>query len=393
MNKLILIIIISLISIPSLIFAQNSVSNDEYTLLEPLPCVSGYSGSNPCDTGNTIPKINFSDYISYAYRLAIALSVFLAIVMIMWGGFEYMTSEIPSTKSDGKTRMTDAIIGLLLVLSSYLILETIDPRLVAVNTELQKVQVNTRDSKLLRSRLGNDLQKISTEKQFNANELEKKLIDLENKKSEIEKKMDGSEIDSAAMSQYIIESEKIKTEIRQTKVEKNKFLAESIGAYKYRDASITIYEKGNIFNNEELILNTDNSKANLLVNGKYPTNTPNPIQNSYNEKINEIATLDPESARILSLQRNFYINQIKEDIELKKELNKHGSAKYSGPVTAPTLNSGVVDNSVVLNKRLESYEKDLKDKNKIINSGLSETEYNSIILGKMEQINKVLGNK
>ena len=53
-------------------------------------------------------------------------------VMIVIGGIEYMTSELVSSKKAGIERITNAILGLLIALTAFLILNTINPNLLNV---------------------------------------------------------------------------------------------------------------------------------------------------------------------------------------------------------------------------------------------------------------------
>ena len=111
------------------------VTKAPYTLLTPLPCNAGLGGTN-CTTVNgssVMTSIDLADFISYAYKLMLALAVVLAVIMITIGGFEYMLSGAMDTKSDAKKKITDAVLGLLLALCSYLILYTIDPNLVSTS--------------------------------------------------------------------------------------------------------------------------------------------------------------------------------------------------------------------------------------------------------------------
>ncbi|OHA17249.1 MAG: hypothetical protein A2830_00645 [Candidatus Taylorbacteria bacterium RIFCSPHIGHO2_01_FULL_44_110] len=117
---------------------------DKYTLLEALPCIE--SPETVDGNGNKIPavtcsesqirEIDFQGYVQYMFNLLIALAAVAAVFMIVWGGFEYMSSDSFLGKKDGLKKLQNAISGLLLVLCSYLILKTIDPRLVAIPTNL-----------------------------------------------------------------------------------------------------------------------------------------------------------------------------------------------------------------------------------------------------------------
>ncbi len=79
----------------------------------------------------TVPYL--SQYISGIYRLSVGLGAILAAVMIVFGGFKYLlAASVPDVK-DGKTIIQDAVIGLVVLLSSFLILKTINPQLVESN--------------------------------------------------------------------------------------------------------------------------------------------------------------------------------------------------------------------------------------------------------------------
>lgn len=127
------------LGITALFLATHSVSHaaiDSYTLLEPLPCVDG--GGQGCE-GGVLRTVTLANYIGYLFRLIIALAGAIAIFRITWGGFKYMTTDAITGKKEGKAEIQQAIYGLLMVLASYLILRTIDPRLVNLTTELPPV--------------------------------------------------------------------------------------------------------------------------------------------------------------------------------------------------------------------------------------------------------------
>ena len=70
------------------------------------------------------------NYINYIFNAALGIGGILAFVMIVVGGVKLMVSGgNPSKISDAKDQITSAIIGLLLLLGSWLILNTINPQL------------------------------------------------------------------------------------------------------------------------------------------------------------------------------------------------------------------------------------------------------------------------
>ncbi|MBI2636696.1 MAG: hypothetical protein HYW81_00685 [Parcubacteria group bacterium] len=76
---------------------------------------------------------SLSQYIAGVYRLLIGLAALFAVVMIMVGGYQWIFSGGSSDKTGAaKKRIFGAAIGLILALLSYVILNAITPRLVAV---------------------------------------------------------------------------------------------------------------------------------------------------------------------------------------------------------------------------------------------------------------------
>jgi len=95
--------------------------DNTYTPLAPLPNL---------DSTNLAPEtsLNFQTYVQYLYKILVALGGVAAVFMITWGGFDYMTSDAVQNKKDGINKIKNAIYGLLLILSSVLILQTISPQ-------------------------------------------------------------------------------------------------------------------------------------------------------------------------------------------------------------------------------------------------------------------------
>lgn len=94
-------------------WAQNTVN-----LLEPLG-----QGGGTSDIGSV------GGYIRTAFPVFLGVAVALAIVVITWGGMEYMLSKIPGAKTEGKDRIKSALWGLLLALVAWIILNTINPQI------------------------------------------------------------------------------------------------------------------------------------------------------------------------------------------------------------------------------------------------------------------------
>ena len=112
----------------------------KYEPLAPLP--------NPDKTGELLTSINTADTCAFGKYLNIVIKLFfgicavLAMIMIVIGGVQYMTTELISSKESAKHSITGAIFGFLLALSAYLLLNTINPKLLdACLSELPQATV------------------------------------------------------------------------------------------------------------------------------------------------------------------------------------------------------------------------------------------------------------
>ncbi|MFA6322610.1 MAG: 3D domain-containing protein [Candidatus Buchananbacteria bacterium] len=91
-------------------------------LFDSITCRSGEDCSIPW----------LGQYIGVVFQYIVGLAAFLAAVMIMIGGFLWLTSAgNPSRVTQGKEYITGALTGLLLALFSYIVLYTINPNLVS----------------------------------------------------------------------------------------------------------------------------------------------------------------------------------------------------------------------------------------------------------------------
>ena len=125
MKKLIpLFIFASCFLLPATIIAQGT-DPTPYKLLAPLP-------------GYVPDTTNVKFYLEGLFKLIIAIAGVLAVVMIIFGGIKYMSSEAFEGKSDAKDTIKNALVGLLLAISAWLILNTINPNLVKFDLSLER---------------------------------------------------------------------------------------------------------------------------------------------------------------------------------------------------------------------------------------------------------------
>lgn len=88
----------------------------------------------PINGGSGAQEVNsLNDYLVPAFQLLLGLSAAIAVIQFAYGGFEYMFSQIPGAKGDGKERMKSAVFGLIVVLASWVILNEVNPAILSSN--------------------------------------------------------------------------------------------------------------------------------------------------------------------------------------------------------------------------------------------------------------------
>jgi len=117
----------ALIAAPA-VFAENILVEDKAPLLEvPIPGIE----LSPILRGSdyiTIPWL--AQYIGGLYTFLLSIVGMVAAVVMVVGGFEYLTSGGDKTRAGkGRKRIVNAVTGLVLALSSYVILYVINPEL------------------------------------------------------------------------------------------------------------------------------------------------------------------------------------------------------------------------------------------------------------------------
>src|SRR3989344_6365017 len=90
------------------------------------------SGIGPCQDDSSKLCVNWlAEYVSIIYRYGVSVTVILAVVSVMIGGFLWLVSAgSPDKVGRAKEFITAAIFGLVIALFSFLILQTVNPRLV-----------------------------------------------------------------------------------------------------------------------------------------------------------------------------------------------------------------------------------------------------------------------
>ncbi len=109
---------------------------------QPPECSNGFhycypSGSNATKAtlqvsiGSLTSPVDLGEYVGAVYSWLIGASTLIAIVLIMVGGLQWSFAAVSSEQiGKAKKRMMNGVAGLVLLLSTYLILATVNPNLV-----------------------------------------------------------------------------------------------------------------------------------------------------------------------------------------------------------------------------------------------------------------------
>lgn len=93
---------------------------------------------------------NMGDYFNIIFKLAIGFCGALAVIMIVIGGVQYMGDESVFGKTEAKSRIMSAVLGLLIALGSYALLNTINPDLLGVGgLDVQSVSAEIEEPPML----------------------------------------------------------------------------------------------------------------------------------------------------------------------------------------------------------------------------------------------------
>jgi hypothetical protein len=119
--------------------AEDFLNKNSYRLLAPIPGMTMLLDPELCkleqqkDPGQ-ICDINA--FLNFLLQLAIGAAAVVLVVRIIISGYGYMLTDVPYIKVKLKGQFIEAMIGLVVALSSYLILNTVNPKLVSNNIKI-----------------------------------------------------------------------------------------------------------------------------------------------------------------------------------------------------------------------------------------------------------------
>lgn len=104
----------------------------EYTVLSPLPGTTSSCSGETC-------KSNLEKYLPGFFKLLIGVGAGLGFVMLTYEGFQYVLTDSFPVKSNARGKIQDILTGLGLIICSYAILYTINPRTLNLRLDLPSV--------------------------------------------------------------------------------------------------------------------------------------------------------------------------------------------------------------------------------------------------------------
>lgn len=86
--------------------------------------------------GKITTETGLPEYVKYIFNFAVGIGCLIAFAALVYGGILYLTSAgSPSVMGDAKNQIFSAILGLAILLFSYVILVTINPQLTIIKIE------------------------------------------------------------------------------------------------------------------------------------------------------------------------------------------------------------------------------------------------------------------
>jgi len=118
---------------------QATADNEKtcYEFLEPLPAVDDTGNPAEATAIEITPSEGISGSFNNLYGIAIGIGSVLAVIMIAVYGFKYMSGNKSVYENSAlKEKITNVLLGVLLLLGIYVILQTINPELLDTQPEI-----------------------------------------------------------------------------------------------------------------------------------------------------------------------------------------------------------------------------------------------------------------
>ncbi len=125
-----------------------NLNDNVYHLLAPWPGLTQVLDPGTCAQQKASGKVSpnaicdVGDFLNLAFKTLIGLTAVALVLRLMYEGYLYMVSDVPILKTNAKSGFMTALIGLLVALSAYVILNTINPKLVSNSITIDQIDVS-----------------------------------------------------------------------------------------------------------------------------------------------------------------------------------------------------------------------------------------------------------
>jgi succinate dehydrogenase/fumarate reductase cytochrome b subunit len=83
---------------------------------------------------------NLGAFVNAAFKMTISIGAVVAVAQFVYGGIVYMMTESGAVQmGESKDRMQNALLGLIMLLSTYVIFNQINPDLLNLNVNLEQL--------------------------------------------------------------------------------------------------------------------------------------------------------------------------------------------------------------------------------------------------------------
>ncbi|MEI8339304.1 MAG: hypothetical protein WCF94_01430 [bacterium] len=290
-----------------------------YTPMAPIPGVTAVGVAINLASGG------LSGFLKNLFNLVLAVAAAASVLMIVYGGFLYATTDAIIGKQDGFKIIKNAFIGLGLALVSWLLLYTINPNLVTLKVlDMTPGSVSGGgDSPTTLSFLSSQTREEFSQIQADNNDISKTKTDLETTKKDIADKqqqikdiqdklakMPSNEGDTGASSALMREQSQLEAEITSLETKEAGLstqlttqvtnFANSGKAATLTDAQIQYVVVGKNTQNGTAIFNED-ANGNLIFNSNNSQGEVFGGVSTYNKAVNKV---EEQKNMIVSVQTN-----------------------------------------------------------------------------------------
>ncbi len=124
-------VLLAISLLPKFVPVTEAQTRDTYQVLAPLP------GTYDTASGKT----DLQRYLPGLFNFAIGISAAFVLLNLVFGGFQWMSSDAFTKKEEGKKRIENSLKGILLVAGAWIILYTISPKLLDVKLDIESVNI------------------------------------------------------------------------------------------------------------------------------------------------------------------------------------------------------------------------------------------------------------